>query len=236
MLTESARDFAEKVAPALKSEAFVLAPYTLISTLIEKSKGSRLVIGAQNLYFEEKGAYTGEISADMLLDIGVRHCIVGHSERRQLFGDTDEIVQKKVSTALAKGIIPILCCGESLGEKDPKAFVKHQVERALEGVSEGDMKKVIVAYEPIWAIGTGKTASADDADSMITHIRSVIREKYGAVAEEVLILYGGSVKPENIEEFMKRENIDGALVGGASLKPDSFIAMAEVCHRFSEQK
>lgn len=199
--------------------------FTQVKTALDKSK---IKIGAQNAYFEEKGAYTGEISTAMLKDAGAELCIVGHSERRQLFGDTDEIVSKKLKAVLSKEITPILCVGEVLAQREEgthKAHVKKQIESAFSGIGKEDAKKIIVAYEPIWAIGTGKVASAEDAEEMCGFIRSILALKYGDIAESILIQYGGSVKPENISELMKMQNIDGALVGGASLEAQSFESL-----------
>jgi triosephosphate isomerase len=210
-------------------EALVCAPFTLLPSLVEAAKGTGVKIGAQNMHFEDKGAFTGEVSADMLLDIGVTHVIIGHSERRQYFAETDETVNKKVIKALAKGLVPILCCGETLEQREAgetKALCKVQIEKAFEGISAADATKVVVAYEPIWAIGTGKTASSQDANDVISYIREVLEGIYSdEVSEEVRIQYGGSVKPSNVEEIMNESDIDGALVGGASLEPTDFVKL-----------
>lgn len=210
-------------------EALVCAPYTLLPSLVEAAKGTNVKIGAQNMHFEDKGAFTGEVSADMLLDLGVSHVIIGHSERRQYFGETDETVNKKALKALAKGLTPIVCCGETLEQREAgetKALCKKQIEKAFEGISASDAPKVVVAYEPIWAIGTGKTASSQDANDVIAYIREVLEAVYSdEVSEEIRIQYGGSVKPSNIEEIMNEADIDGALVGGASLEPSDFVQL-----------
>ncbi|HAS73910.1 MAG TPA: triose-phosphate isomerase [Clostridiales bacterium UBA8960] len=210
-------------------EALVCAPFTLLPSLVEAAKGTSVKIGAQNMHFEDKGAFTGEVSADMLLDIGVTHVIIGHSERRQFFAETDETVNKKAIKALSKGLTPIVCCGETLEQREAgetKALVKVQIEKAFSGISGADAPKVVIAYEPIWAIGTGKTASSQDANDVISYIREVLEGLYGDdVSEEIRIQYGGSVKPSNAWEIMNESDIDGALVGGASLEPGDFIQL-----------
>ncbi len=210
-------------------ETVICAPFTLLPSLVEAVKGTNIKIGAQNMHFEDKGAFTGEVSADMLLDIGVTHVIIGHSERRQYFAETDETVNKKAIKALAKGLIPIICCGETLEQREAletKTLVKGQIEKAFAGISASDAVKTVVAYEPIWAIGTGKTASSQDANDVIAYIREVLEKTYGDdVSEEIRIQYGGSVKPSNVEEIMNETDIDGALVGGASLEPSDFIEL-----------
>lgn len=210
-------------------EALVCAPFTLLPSLVEAVKGTSVKVGAQNMHFEDKGAFTGEVSADMLLDIGVTHVIIGHSERRQYFAETDETVNKKAIKALSKGLTPIVCCGETHEQREAgetKSLVKVQIEKAFENISGADAPKVVIAYEPIWAIGTGKTASSQDANDVIAYIREVLEGLYGDdVSEEVRIQYGGSVKPSNIEEIMNEADIDGALVGGASLEPGDFIQL-----------
>lgn len=210
-------------------EALVCAPFTLLPSLVEAAKGTSIKIGAQNMHFEDKGAFTGEVSADMLLDIGVTHVIIGHSERRQYFAETDETVNKKAIKALQKGLTPIVCCGETLEQREAgetKSLCKVQIEKAFAGISAADAPKVVVAYEPIWAIGTGKTASSQDANDVIAYIREVLENVYGdEVSEEIRIQYGGSVKPSNVEEIMNEADIDGALVGGASLEPSDFVQL-----------
>lgn len=210
-------------------EVLVCAPYTMLPSLVEATKGSNVKIGAQNMHFEDSGAYTGEISADMLLDIGVTHVIIGHSERRQYFAETDETVNLKSLKALSKGLIPVVCCGETLDQREAgetKNVCKKQIVKAFENITAKDAVKVVVAYEPIWAIGTGKTASSQDANDVISYIREVIESVYGdEISEEVRIQYGGSVKPANVEEIMNEADIDGALVGGASLEADSFVQL-----------
>lgn len=227
---------AEKLLDEIKSldldsnvEAGVCTPAIDLLVAKEKLAGTNISFGAQNMYYEESGAYTGEISPLMLTDIGAKYVILGHSERREYFKECDCLINKKVKSALSHGLVPILCCGETLEEREAgehEAKVKSQIEKDLQDVSADDIDKVIIAYEPIWAIGTGKTASSDDADSMCGYIRSLIDEKYGKEAsEKVRIQYGGSVKPNNVVELMAKENIDGALVGGASLKAEDFAAL-----------
>lgn len=207
----------------------ICAPFTQLAALKDAFAGTGVKVGAQNMHFEESGAYTGEISADMLTEIGVQYCVIGHSERRQYFNETDETVNKKIHTAFQHGIIPILCVGEVLEERDGgREFdvVKTQLMGALSKLPEDLISKIVVAYEPVWAIGTGRTATPAQANEMCGYIRTVIEEIYGdEISENVIIQYGGSVKPENATELMSMEEIDGALVGGASLNPADFIAI-----------
>ncbi|SCZ03703.1 triose-phosphate isomerase [Alkaliphilus peptidifermentans] len=210
-------------------EVVVCVPFTCLSEVKKALDGSKLKLGAQNLFWEDKGAYTGEVSAEMLKEIGVEYVIIGHSERRQYFHETDETVNKKVKKALKKGLKPILCVGETLDEREAdKTFqiVKSQTLLALEGVSAEDVRKLVIAYEPVWAIGTGKTASSQDANTVIAYIREVIGEIYNdTISEEIRIQYGGSVKAANATEIMGEADIDGALVGGASLEADQFLGI-----------
>ncbi|VHX44880.1 triosephosphate isomerase [Clostridioides difficile] len=209
-----------------KVEAVICAPFTLLKDLKEATKGTDIKIGAQNMHFEEKGAFTGEVSPLMLKEIDMDYVVIGHSERRQYFNETDETVNKKVLKALEVGIGPILCVGETLEQREAgktKDVCKVQVEKALENVLKDDLAKVVVAYEPIWAIGTGKTATAEDANDVISYIREVIKGLYGELANEVRIQYGGSVKPSNVAEIMGQSDIDGALVGGASLASNDYL-------------
>lgn len=210
-------------------EVVICAPFTMLKDMVEATKGTNIKIAAQNMHFEKSGAFTGEVSADMLKEVGVTHVVIGHSERRQYFAETDHTVNLKVKAALAAGLVPIKCCGETLEQREAgetKNVCRVQVVEGLKDVSADDVKKVVVAYEPVWAIGTGKTASSQDANDVIAYIRTVLAELYGEeVSEEVRIQYGGSVKPENVEEIMNESDIDGALVGGASVKADSFISL-----------
>ena len=209
-------------------ETVICAPFTLLKDLKEATKGTNIKIAAQNMHYADQGAFTGEVNAAMLKEIGMDYVLVGHSERREYFNETDETCNKKVLKALETGINPILCCGETLEQRESeetKNVCKVQVEKALENVSKEDISKVVVAYEPIWAIGTGKTATSEDANDVIKYIREVLAGLYGELANEVRIQYGGSVKPANVSEIMSQSDIDGALVGGASLAPNDFTQL-----------
>ncbi len=211
-----------------KVEAVICAPFTLLKDLKEATKGTNIKIGAQNMHFEEKGAFTGEVSPLMLKELDIDYVVIGHSERRQYFNETNETVNKKVLKALEVAIDPILCVGETLEEREAgetKAVCKVQVEKALENVAKEDLAKVVIAYEPIWAIGTGKTATSEDANDVIKYIREVVKDIYGDLANEVRIQYGGSVKPANVAEIMGQSDIDGALVGGASLEASDYTQL-----------
>src|SRR5512146_1253496 len=231
--TAEARDLAAKLEPlvsGVKDREIVLAPtFTALQTVAEAIKGTNMSLAAQNLHGEDKGAFTGEISAEMLLDLGCKYVIIGHSERRQLFGETDEGVNRKVKQALKKGLLPILCVGETLAEREAgklNEIINRQVTGGLKDIGADDMKKVVIAYEPVWAIGTGKTATPDQANEVHALIREKVKSLYGAgIAEGLRIQYGGSVTPENVSSLMAKPDIDGALVGGASLKPESFAAL-----------
>lgn len=207
-------------------EKGICAPAIDLSSVKEILKDTDVKVGAENMYFEESGAFTGEISPKMLNDLDIDYVILGHSERREIFKEDDELINKKVKSALAHNLVPILCVGETLDERESgKAYekVENQIRKDLLDVEKEAMEKVVIAYEPIWAIGTGKTASAEDADDMCKFIRELIGKIYDENASEVIrIQYGGSVKPENVVELMNKENIDGGLIGGASLKPESF--------------
>jgi len=191
----------------------------------------KVKLSAQNCYFETQGAFTGEVSVEMLKDAGCEYIIIGHSERRQYFKEDDELINKKAKAILKNGLIPIICCGESLEQREAgvtDSHIKSQIVKALDGLSEEDVAKSAIAYEPIWAIGTGKTCDADEANRVIKMIRSVVEEvSTKAAADAIRILYGGSVKPATIEEQMSKSDIDGALVGGASLTADSFVAIVK---------
>ncbi|SFI62385.1 triose-phosphate isomerase [Thermoflavimicrobium dichotomicum] len=216
-------------------EVVICAPYLCLPSLAEQAQGSKVGIGAQNVHWETEGAYTGEISIPMLKAVGVQYVIIGHSERRAYFGETDETVNKKVKAAVKTGLIPIICVGETLEEREneqTKAVVERQVRAAIDGLSSDQVKKAIIAYEPVWAIGTGKASTAEDAGEVISFIRKTVAAGYDwQIANEVRIQYGGSVKPENIASFLEQTDIDGALVGGASLKPDSFMALVLAASR-----
>ena len=195
-----------------------------IVPVVEAVKGTNVKVGAENMYFEESGAYTGEISAAMLKDAGVEYVIIGHSERRDYFKEDDVLLNKKVKKAIEAGITPILCCGETLEQREMGIavdFIRLQIKSDLKDVAAADVAKLVIAYEPIWAIGTGKTATSDQAEEICKAVRDCIREMYDdATAEKVRIQYGGSVNASNAAELFTKPNIDGALVGGASLKPD----------------
>ncbi|WP_409343956.1 triose-phosphate isomerase [Paenibacillus sp. MBLB4367] len=212
-------------------DSVICAPYTNLPALVEAFKGTAIAVGAQNLHWEDNGAFTGEISGLMLKELGVQYVIIGHSERRAYFGETDDIVNKKVHAAFKHGLTPIVCVGEKLEEREAgrtKDVCKTQTEAALQGLSVEQASQVVIAYEPIWAIGTGKSSTADDANEVIAYIRDLVKGQFGAGAAEALrIQYGGSVKPNNITEYMQMSDIDGALVGGASLEPASYIQLVE---------
>lgn len=216
-------------------ESVICAPALFLPSLVEKAKGTDVKIGAQNMHFEDSGAFTGEISPVALKDIGVQYVIIGHSERREMFNETDESVNKKVLAAFKHGLIPIICCGETLEQREngsTNQLVGDQVRKALQGLTEDQVEQVVIAYEPIWAIGTGKSSTAADANEVCGHIRQVIAEQFSEeIASKVRIQYGGSVKPENISDFLSEEHIDGALVGGASLDPQSFLQLLEAGKR-----
>ena len=213
----------------------VCVPAADLSAAVRAFKDSRIAVGAQNVYFEKSGAYTGEISADMLADLGVRYVIVGHSERRALFGETDEIVNKKVHAALNAGLNPIICVGESLAQREmgvTMELITLQVKSALAGVGAEQMRRCVIAYEPIWAIGTGKTATSEQASEVCSAIRALIRAQYGArVARSVTIQYGGSMNAKNAEELLGKVNVDGGLIGGASLKPVDFSVIVDAAQK-----
>ena len=228
--TAEAKKFAEefkKIYVPSDVRVVIFAPYTQLAALAEEFKGTGIGVGAQNVHYEKEGAFTGEISIPMLAEIGVEYCIVGHSERRQYFNETDETVNLKARALLAAGITPIICVGEDLYQREhdyQDKLVAEQVANALDGIPAEDVKKIVIAYEPIWAIGTGRTATPIQANNMCEVIRDEITNLYDEdTADEVVIQYGGSVKPENATEILNMEEIDGALVGGASLDPAKFI-------------
>jgi triosephosphate isomerase len=235
MTATQARELASKLVPlvaSIKDRDIVLGPpFTSLSAVAETIKGSNIDLSAQNLHWEDKGAFTGEVSAEMLLDLGCRYVIIGHSERRQYFGETDETVNRKAKQALRKGLLPILCVGETLAEREAgklNDIIGRQVTGGLKGISADDMKKVVIAYEPVWAIGTGKTATPEQANEVHALIRQKVKGLYSAdIAEDLRIQYGGSVTPENVSTLMAMPDIDGALVGGASLRPESFAALVK---------
>lgn len=232
--TDEGREFAHAVrslAPEGKVDTVICAPFTSLDVLVQELQEYPVAVGAQNMHWEESGAYTGEISPGMLTNLGVQYVIIGHSERREYFAETDETVNKKTKSAFAHKLIPIVCVGENLEQREggkTKEWVREQVLRAVEGLSSEQAKQLIIAYEPIWAIGTGKSSSAEDAQDVISFIRSTVEDAFDAqVAVQVRIQYGGSVKPDNIATYMEQPDIDGALVGGASLTPESFLQLLE---------
>jgi triosephosphate isomerase (TIM) len=211
-----------------KVEVAVCPPAVYLHDVGAALRGSSIGLGAQNMHFEKEGAFTGETSAEMLKDLGCQYVILGHSERRQYFGETDAAVNKKTLAALASGLTPIVCVGETLAEREDgktAEVVKTQILGSLAGLSPSQARGLVIAYEPVWAIGTGKTATPAQAEEVHAQIRGLLAEMFGGVAEEIRIQYGGSVKPDNVAELMSQPNIDGALVGGASLKADSFVAI-----------
>ena len=229
MLPNEAIKFIEEFSPLVKesnNEVILCVPYVDLFYALLTAQGTNIKIGAQNMHFEETGAYTGEVSGKMLKSIGVEYVIIGHSERRQYFNETDETVNKKIKKAFEEGLKPIVCVGETLEQREAgetEKVITKQTELALQGLTNEQAENTIIAYEPIWAIGTGKTATAQDANNSIKAIRNKISEIYGQnVAERVIIQYGGSVKGANAKELFEMSDIDGGLVGGASLKPEEF--------------
>ena len=216
----------DKMPSQEKVDSVICSQFTVLRCLV-KRQGENLRIGAQNMHFEDSGAFTGEVSADMLKSIGVTYVIIGHSERRAMFNETDESVNKKLHKAFEKELTPILCVGESLEQRENgkvEEFIGNQLKLDLAGLTKEQVKELVIAYEPIWAIGTGKTATSQVADETCGFIRSMIKELYDQeTADAIRIQYGGSVKTSNIDELMSMPNIDGALIGGASLKADDFI-------------
>jgi len=218
----------------IKDVDIVVGPvFTALSEVGKLVAGSNVGLSAQNLYWEESGAFTGEVSATLLKDAGCQYVIIGHSERRQYFNETNETVNKKIKAALAIGLTPIVCVGENLEERESeKTFdvVKDHVENSLKGFSAEETKKMVIAYEPVWAIGTGKTATPDQAQEVHAFIRKLLKEMHNeSVAESIRLQYGGSVKPDNIKDLISQKDIDGALVGGAGLKVDSFVGIIKGC-------
>lgn len=212
-------------------EIAIMSPFTDLAILKEELADEGVKIGAQNVHYEKSGAFTGEISVPMLKELGIDMCIVGHSERRQYFAETDESINLKIKALLEAGITPILCVGESLALRDEgnaMAFVSGQLSKDLEGLTSEQISKIVIAYEPIWAIGTGKTATPDQAEEMCAFIRGMIEGLFGLEnADELIILYGGSMKPNNAKELLEKQDINGGLIGGASLKVESLKEIAE---------
>jgi len=223
------------------AELVVIPPYTMLSEVKKVIEGSTIQLGAQNIFWEEKGAFTGEVSPPMLKDAGCQYVTIGHSERRQYFGETNETVNKKIKAALAHELTPIMCIGESLEEREKGNTmdkVETQINSGLEGLGKDEIRRIVIAYEPIWAIGTGVTATPSQAEEVHSFIRKKLTEKYGnEIASYAIILYGGSVKPANTYSILKENNINGALVGGASLEADSFIQITkEAMKAYKEKK
>ncbi|HTY13219.1 MAG TPA: triose-phosphate isomerase [Candidatus Omnitrophota bacterium] len=217
-------DFTQKLIPLVSGVThctiLVCPPYPLLKDTADEACGTNIMVGAQNLYWEDEGAFTGEVSASMIKSVGCTYVIIGHSERRQYFCETDETVNKKLFAALKHNLLPVVCVGETLAERekgDTFAVIEKQVKGAFSGLTEGHWQSIVIAYEPVWAIGTGKTATPEQAQEVHAFIRGLLPKN---VAADIRILYGGSVKPENIKELMSKPEIDGGLVGGASLKPD----------------
>ncbi len=232
---KEAKAFAEAVKTKIPSndtvDSVIGAPALFLETLTTAAQGTELKIAAQNSYWENEGAFTGETSPAALADLGVDYVIIGHSERREYFHETDEDINKKAKAIFANGMLPILCCGETLETYEAgktAEWIEGQITAGLGGLTDGQVSNLVIAYEPIWAIGTGKSADANIADEICGVVRKTVEKLYGnEVAQSVRIQYGGSVKPENIAEYMAKENVDGALVGGASLQADSFLALLD---------
>ncbi len=224
--TDLVRELKQNLSGIEGVEIIVGPPFTALCAVVSELGGSNISVAAQNVFWEEKGAFTGEIAPGMIKETGCSHAIIGHSERRQYFGETDETVNKRVKAALSAGLIPIVCVGETLEQRESgntMNVVKKQIKGSLDGFTPSDFDSIIIAYEPVWAIGTGKTASPDQAQEVHKFIRNTISEIAGRdISQNMRILYGGSVKPDNVDEIMQQEDVDGALVGGASLKADLF--------------
>jgi len=225
----SALELVKELIPLVKdakADVVVCTPYTCLYAVAEAIKGTNIKLGAENVHWAEKGAYTGEISTAMLTELGVEYVIIGHSERREYFGETDESVNKKIKAAQAAGLTPIVCCGETLEQREAgvtNSWIEGQIRAALEGLTAEQAASLVIAYEPIWAIGTGRTATAEQANEVIAMIRKTVCSMFGCeTAEKVRIQYGGSMNPKNVKELMAQPDIDGGLIGGASLKAADF--------------
>lgn len=223
---ETADRLVKLLSTTMDVDVMIAPPFTALALVSDLLKKTRISLGAQNLFWEAEGAYTGEISASMLVSAGCRYVIVGHSERRQYFGETDETVNQKIKAVVTNDLIPVMCVGESETERESKetfSVLDRQVQKGLKGFSADEMETLVMAYEPVWAIGTGKTATADQAQEVHLFLREMLEKKFGNnLAKSIRILYGGSVKPDNITELMTMPDIDGALIGGASLEPETF--------------
>lgn len=228
------REFFEsliKLIPGTKAEVVIATPYTLLDEAVKVTKNDLVKISAENMNENDKGAFTGEISADMLLDIDVRYTLLGHSERRSYYNETDEMINLKTKKALEKGITPIICIGETLEERESnrtEEVLTTQIKKAYKDLDEEAFRKTVIAYEPVWAIGTGKTASPEMAEETHAFIRGLLFEMYGKTSEEVRILYGGSMNEKNANELLAQKNIDGGLIGGASLQADTFSTIVNL--------
>lgn len=225
------RELKEKLSDVNDREIVICPPFTALHTVYKELLGTNIKLGAQNCYFEDEGAFTGEVSPRMLKNIGVEYVVIGHSERRGYFNENDDLINKKAKALLQKGLKPIICVGESLDQREAgetETLVRKQVFRDLDGIEPYQLKNIVIAYEPIWAIGTGKTATSTEANRVIALIRNTVKEMYSPLeANSIRIQYGGSVKPDNAHEILTQSDIDGALVGGASLKADSFAAIVK---------
>lgn len=228
---ELVKDLRFKLADVSDVEVVVCPPFTALYSVYQFLKGSNIKVGAQNCYFEKKGAFTGEVSPSMLKEAGCTYVILGHSERRQIFKESDELINRKIRAVLSEEMLPILCCGETLEEREKNVtneVIKRQLTGGLKGFTEDEMLKMVIAYEPVWAIGTGKTASKEQAQEVHKFIRDLISKLYSQkTADAVRIQYGGSVKPDNVSILMNEPDIDGALVGGAALEADSFVKLVK---------
>jgi len=231
--------FADEIKPQLGKhkwcEVVLCVPFVNIPAAVRMFKDTRVAIGAENVHFENSGAFTGEVTAEMLKEVGVKYVIIGHSERREYYGETDFTVNKKIKAALAAGLHPIVCVGESLEQRElgvTAELINYQVKCALAGLDATQMRKVVIAYEPLWAIGTGKTATAEQANEVCEIIRSIIRREFGArVARAVTIQYGGSMNAKNAAELLAQPDVDGGLIGGASLKPADFVQIINAANQ-----
>ncbi|MBN1270746.1 MAG: triose-phosphate isomerase [Candidatus Aminicenantes bacterium] len=234
------KDIKKAASEVEKAELIVIPPFTALAPVRDVLEDSKIHVGAQNVYWEEKGAYTGEVSPSMLMDAGCRFVVIGHSERRQYFGETNETVNRKIKSALPHGLAAIMCIGETQEERESEKTtekINRQLEEGLEGLTAGDLENVIIAYEPIWAIGTGLTATPEQAEEVHAFIREFLVQNYGNdIASCAIILYGGSVKPANTYDLLAQKNINGALVGGASLDAESFIQIAKQGLKAYEEK
>ena len=228
---ELLRQLKARLAPFTKTQLAVMPPFTALHVAADVLKSTHIAVGAQNLFWEDSGAYTGEISAPLLKSAGCKYVIIGHSERRQYFGETNETVHRKIGAALKHGLTPMVCVGETLSEREAgimKEVVREQVTQALQGMDETEVRRIVIAYEPVWAIGTGKNATPDQAQEMHRFIRELLTDLYSVtLADSIQILYGGSVKADNAVSLLQQTDIDGALVGGASLQAEGFAEIVK---------